>query len=248
MYGYSKVRIFIFLILYFLYFLNSSTIYAEQIKGHFDTLPLMRDEAVKDNDNRAVEDIDYVLVTKDGEYFEVDNGDKSFEVVIIKYNRARQFKDLREKQDEDLLIFYYKEIRQLAVAYNKIIKEMMGRALSPEQAKQRFSNLISKYPTTSAIYRGIGVTELASGFFVTAVGTSEKAVALNSMDAKAYWLLSLSEYARHNKRASLKNYIKALKLYPMISSDFWEKEFIINKNPKLYSNWETEITKTVGIK
>ena len=87
------MRFFIFLILYFLYFLNSATIYAEQIKGHFDTLPLMRDEAAKDNNNRAVEDIDYVAVTKDGEYFEVDNGDKLFEVVIIKHNRARQFKE-----------------------------------------------------------------------------------------------------------------------------------------------------------
>jgi len=159
------MRFFIFLILYFLYFLNSSTIYAERIKGHFDTLPLMRDEAAKDNDNRAVEDIDYVSDTKDGEYFEVDNGDKSFEVVIIKHNRTRQFKDLREKQDEDLLILYYQKVRQLAVAYNKIIQEMMGKALSPEQAKKHFSNLTTKYPTTSAIYRGIGVTEFSIRFY-----------------------------------------------------------------------------------
>jgi len=39
-----------------------------------------------------------------------------------------------------------------------------------------------------------------------------------------------------------------VELYPVISLDFWEKEFIMNKNPKLYSRWKADMAKPAGIK
>jgi tetratricopeptide (TPR) repeat protein len=219
----------------------------------------MREEALKDGNASAVENIDYIYETPKGEYFEVDNDNLPIEAIVYKLNKTRQFKPLREKRDEELLIEYFHKVDGYANSYYKIVYAILSKEVRPDQAGLYFRKLDEKYPGFPATYRAIGATSLALGVRWKAADFSKKAVSANRDDSKALRLLSISEYALGNKYNSWENYKKAIKVDPMVSWEvlakynkaikvdptkalkLWEEVYLIENKPEIYHGWSKYI-------
>jgi len=234
-------------------------IYAEKIKGHFNRLLIMREEAFKDGNARAVKNIDYIYETPKGEHFEVDNDNLPIEAIVYKINKTRQFKPLQEKGDEDILIEYFHKVDGYANTYYEIVYAVLSKEIRPDQAGIYFRKLGERYPGFPATYRAMGAISLALDVDWKAVNFSKKAVSVNKYDPKALRLLSISEYALGNKYNSwanykkaikadpkitwkfMANYKKAIKADPKITLELWEEGYVIENKPKIYSEWKKYI-------
>lgn len=224
-------------IILLVFFMIVWDIYAEKIKPHFKHLPLMMEEAKKDGNDRSVKNIAYILETPSGEYFEVDNDKLPIESVVYKLDHTKQHKPLQEKKDEDLLITYFHKVEKYASRYFTIVEGFMYGYLTPTDAESHFIALKNIYPGFSATYRAIGLTSLASGNSDNAVKWNTEAININTNDYKALLLLSITEYARLNKKDSLSYWNRASWVKPKVTSNFWELNYIMNEVPDVYEGW-----------
>lgn len=232
-----------FLVFWILTVVNPAETCAERIRGHFNRLPLMKDEALKDSNHRAVKDIQYIWETPSGEYFEVDNDNPPIESMIYKLDKTRQSKPLEGKRDEDLLIDYFHRVDDYAESYYRIVQAMVSKKINEPQAQFYLSTLNARFPGFSATNRALGAVSLSLADAYSAVNWGNKAISANKSDPKALWLLSIGEYARGNKYPALKYYKKAMKIDPKVNGAFWEKEYVREKEPDLYREWQRYITK-----
>ena len=231
------MKLFIFSIFASLCFLCPVFINAETITGHFNRLPLMKDQASKDDDDRAMVIIDYIWETPDGEYFKVDNEDLLIESIIYKIDKTKQHKPLQKKNDEDLIIYYYHLVEEYAKNYYPIVDGIVSGELMPNNALFNLEVLDANYPGFPATFRAMGAASFALGNTDQAVQWVGKAVSMNRNDTKALLLFSISEYAQLNKQTSLKYFKEAAWINPDVTSNFWEIEFIMEKEPKIYHEW-----------
>ena len=222
--------------------LFSTLDFGERIYSHFDRLPLMRDEALKDRNERAVRNIDYVQNTLDGEYFEVDNEKPPIESLVTKKNKVRQSKPLESKTDEDLLIVYYKKVDPYAQDYNHIIASLQMSKISESVAMGEFKSLSGKYPNFSSSPRAIGVIHLSRGQVQEASAFFKLAIQTNERDPIALTSESIAIYALGKKNEAQSYAKKAKKVDPTLSFlRSWEISYLLRNNPNIYNDWTTHV-------
>jgi len=218
--------------------LLSTPAFPEKIYSYFDRLPLMRDEALKDGNERAVKNIDYVQNTSDGEYFEVDNEKPPIESLVTKKNKTRQSKPLESKADEDLLIVYYKKVDPYAQDYNNIKTSLQLRQISDYVAMREFQSLLGKYPTFSSAPRAIGVIHLSQGQVQEASAFFKRALQANERDPIALASQSIAIHALGEKTEAKSYAKKAKEIDPALSFlSSWEMSYLLRNNPKIYNDW-----------
>ena len=209
----------IFVLLSCLYFLYPISTQAEKIKGHFNRLPLMKEKASVDGNRRAIENIDYISKTPNGEYFEIDNKNPPIESLIYKIDKTRQWKPLRETKDEKLIIYYFHKVDDYANKYYKIVDSIITAKLEPAKATSRLEKLDATYPNFGATYTALVATTLASRHTDKATFWAKKAVSVNQNNPKALLMLSIGEYARGKKFDSLR-YLSDAKRIPLLTMHF----------------------------
>jgi tetratricopeptide (TPR) repeat protein len=211
---------------------------AESIYSHFDKLPLMREEAVNDGNERAIKDIDYVIKTEDGEFFEVDNERPPIETLVTKKNKSKQSKLLGAKKDEDLLIEYYKKVNVYGDAYNRIKNDWLVRKTSDDAAARQFYSLFMSYPRFSSAARAAGVIYLSKGQTQEAGKFFREALMANEKDTVALTGGSIAAYDLGNKGDSRFYIDKAKAVDPTLSFlTSWEVNYIQTSNPEVYRSW-----------
>lgn len=230
-----------------LYLVYPTVNYAEKINAHFNRLPLMREKALKDHNDRAVKNIDYIGETTNGEYFEVDNDNPPIESVIYKLDRTKQRKPLQEKKDEDLIIYYFHMVDRYAGEYYAIVDAIITQEVEADKTWLQLENLDANYPGFSATYRALGATSLVLGDTHNAVHFAEKAVSINRNDPKALMLLSISDFAILKNDTALKYFMEATAVEPQRTMEFWEIEYVMEKEPTIYSAWSNYVGKNIII-
>ncbi len=221
--------------------LGTSALKAEEVRGHFNRLPLMKEIAIQDNNKRAINNIDYILNTPNGEYFEVDNNNPPIESLVTKVNKTKQMKPLAEVKDEDLIIFYFHRVDNFAQGYYPIVDTMIAGKINPSMAKYKFKQLNRKFEAYGATYRAIGVCEWVYGNKKNAISDYKMAIKINKLDSKALMMLSLGEFAVGNKIKAIKAYKKAIALDPKTPNISWELQYAMSKKPELYQLWKAQI-------
>ena len=218
-------------------FLYPTSTQAEKIKSHFNRLPLMKEKASVDGNRRAIENIDQISKTPNGEYFEVDNKNPPIESLIYKIDKTRQWKPLRETKDENLIIYYFHKVDAFANNYYKIVDSIITAKVEPAKATSRLEKLDATYPNFGATYTALVATTLASHHTDKATFWAEKAVSLNRNNPKALLMLSIGEYARGKKRDSLRYLSDAKKIDPNVTDNYWEIQYVKDKTPETFSDW-----------
>lgn len=231
-------KIFVICVCAILPVLFSTLALGERIYSHFNRLPLMRDEALRDGNERAVRNIDYVKNTHDGEYFEVDNETPPIESLVTKKNKTRQSKPLESKTDEDLLIAYYKKVDSYAQDYNQIMTSLQLRQISDSEAMREFESLFGKYPTFSSSPRAIGAIQLSQGRFQEASAIFKRALQVNQRDPIALASESMAIHALGEKTEAKSYAKKAKEVDPTLYFlGAWEMGYVLRNNPKIYNDW-----------
>jgi len=214
----------------------------ERIYSHFDMLPLMREEALKDRNERAIGDIDYVQNTPEGEFFEVDNERPPIETLVTKKDKTKQRKPLESRRDEDILIEYYKKVQAYAEKYNLIRYYLMAGKIGDYEAAQQFQLLAKKYPTFSSAPRAVGVVYFSQGRTQDATKFFKDALEINARDPVALTAESLVTYAQGKKSDSRFYVDKAKEADPKLSfMASWELHYIQRSNPQIFRDWATHI-------
>jgi len=219
--------------------LGTSVLKAEHVRGHFNYLSLMLEIATKDKNKRAINNINYILDTPNGEYFEVDNNNPPIESLITKVNKTKQMKPLAEVKDEDRIIYYFHKVDNFAKGYYPIVDTMITGKINPFKAKRKLQQLDPKF-NDGAVYRALGVCKLAYGNQIDAISDYKRAIIVNKSDSKALILLSLGEYAIGNKDRAIKTYKKAIKLDTETPNIFWELQYAKSEKPELFQKWQAQ--------
>lgn len=202
----------------------------------------MREEAVKDRNERAIIDIDYVQNTPEGEYFEVDNESPPIETLVTKKTKTKQRKPLDSKKDEDLLIEYYKRVEAYAENYNLIKDYFMTGKIGGDAAAEQFKFLSKKFPTFSSAPRAAGFVYLSQGRTQDARKFFKEALEINARDPIALTAESLVTYAQGKKSDSRFYVDKAREADPKLSfMASWELHYIQRGNPQIFRDWATYI-------
>lgn len=234
-----------FLIVVFFFVISLTVVesgFTERIYSHFDRLPLMREEAVRDRNERAITDIDYVQTTPEGEYFEVDNGSPPIETVVTKRNKTKQRKPLESKKDEDLLVEYYKRVEPYAEDYTLIRNYFTAGKIGSDAAAEQFKVLSKKFPTFSSAPRAAGAVYLSQGRTQEASKFFKAALEINARDPVALTAESLVAYAQGKKSDSRFYVDKAREADPKLSfMASWELHYIQRGDPHTFRDWETYI-------
>jgi tetratricopeptide (TPR) repeat protein len=218
--------------------LFSTLALGERISSHFNRLPLMRDEALRDGNERAVRNVDYVQNTHEGEYFEVDNEKPPIESIVTKKNKTRQSKPLESKTDEDLLIAYYKKVDSYAQDYDHIKTSFQMKKISEPIAMNEFKSLFAKYPKFSSSPRAIGVIHLSQGQAQEASVFFRMAIETNNRDPIALASESIAIYALGMKIEAKSFAKKAKEVDPTLSFlGSWEIDYLLRRNPEIYKDW-----------
>ena len=218
--------------------LFSTLALGERIYSNFNRLPLMRDEALRDGNERAVRNIDYVRNTHEGEYFEVDNEEPPIESLVTKKNKTRQSKPLESKTDEDLLIAYYKKVDSYGQDYDHIKTLFQMRKISEPIAMNEFKSLFAKYPTFSSSPRAIGIIHLSQGQAQEASAFFRVAIETNKRDPIALVSESIAIYALGKKNEAKSFANKAKEVDPTLSFlGSWEIDYLLRNNPEIYKDW-----------
>lgn len=218
--------------------LFSNLALGERIYSHFNRLPLMRDEALRDGNERAVRNIDYVKNTHEGEYFEVDNEKPPIESLVTKKNKTRQSKPLESKTDEDLLIAYYKKVDSYAQDYDRIKTSFQMRKISDPVAMSEFKSLFAKYPNFSSSPRAIGVIQLSLGQAQEASTFFRMAIETNERDPIALASESIAIYTLGKKNEAKSFAKKAKEVDPTLSFlGSWEIDYLLQGNPGIIKDW-----------
>jgi len=228
--------IFFIFIISLLIFVTSG--FTERIYSHFDRLPLMREEAFKDRNERAIRNIDYVQNTQDGEYFEVDNERPPIEALVTKKTKIRQSKPLELKKDEDILIEYYKRIDAYAGNYNQIKNYWIAGKIGDYTAVDQFHTLFRKYSTFSSSVRAVGIIYLTKGEPQEATKFFKEAIKVNERDPIALMAESMAVFALGEKTESRIYLDKAKGVDPtLFFLSSWELNHIQRSKPKIYKDW-----------
>jgi tetratricopeptide (TPR) repeat protein len=217
---------------------------AEHVRGDFDRLPLMREIAVKDNNKRAIENIDYIYKTPNGKYFEVDNSNLPIESLITKNDRTKQKKPLTENRDENVLIYYFHRVDNFAQSYFNITDSLIMGIITPKKAADQFKKLGAEYEDFGAAYRAKGLCAFVTEGNYTASEYYGKAVDINKFDYKALILSSMREAAVGNKNGAIGFYKRAAKSGSEFLKNFWELQYLKGKKPEAYSTWKKIITES----
>jgi len=211
---------------------------ADYIYGHFDSLQLMREEAIKDKNERAVLLINYVQKTKDGEFFEVDNVRSPIEALVIKKTKIKQSKPLESRKEEDILIEYYNRVEEYAESYNQLMNLWLTGEIEDKTAISTFASLNNLYPNFSSSVRAMGVIYLAKDKPQEANKLLNEAIIINERDPIAWTVKSMIYFALGDKNKAECNAFKAKDIDPtLLYLSSWEINYLQQKNPKIYIDW-----------